>query len=196
MLVADAAQSIGSKVYVLGGGWTELQLEDFPSAAPFPFSVVVGITVPWNMTNQRFTFGLELVDADGSLVETVAEPHQFEQGRPPGLRPGATQRLNFAVPVLVEFPAPGRYVFRGLVEHAEAVVEERDEDAVDDEARRIVAADRRLADALGECVGRLEDLVRGQLGTDDLDERHQRRRVEEVHPDDALGPLRRGGDLG
>ena len=29
-------------------------------------------------------------------------------------------------------------------------------------------------------------LVLGQLGADDLDERHQRRRVEEVHPDDAL----------
>jgi hypothetical protein len=126
MLVADAAQSIGSKVYVLGGGWTQLLLEEFPSSSPIPFSVVVGITVPWNMTNQRFTFGLELVDADGSLLETVAETHEFEQGRPPGLRPGATQRLNFAVPVVAEFPAPGRYVFRGLLDgepRAEAVIE-------------------------------------------------------------------------
>jgi hypothetical protein len=126
MLVADSAQSIGSKVYVLGGGWTQLLLEEFPSAAPFPFAVVVGVNVPWNMTNQRFTFGLELVDADGTLVETVAEPHEFEQGRPPGLRPGATQRLNFALPVIAEFPAPGRYVFRGLLDgepRAEAVIE-------------------------------------------------------------------------
>ena len=126
MLVADAAQSIASKVYVLGGGWTELLLEDFPSSPPIPFSVVVGITIPWNMTNQRFTFALELVDADGSLVETVAEPHEFEHGRPPGMRPGATQRLNLAVPVATEFPAPGRYVFRGLVDgepRAEAVIE-------------------------------------------------------------------------
>jgi hypothetical protein len=78
------------------------------------------------MTNQRFTFALELVDGDGELVETVAEPHGFEQGRPPGLRPGATQRLNFALRVAVEFPAPGRYVFRGLLDgepRAEAVIE-------------------------------------------------------------------------
>ena len=40
---------------------------------------------------------------------------------------------------------------------------------------------------------RLDDVERGrdrlvgrQLGADDLDERHQRRRVEEVHADDAL----------
>ena len=39
-------------------------------------------------------------------------------------------------------------------------------------------------------------VVRGELGLHDLDERHQRRRVEEVHADDALGPGRRGRDLG
>ena len=42
----------------------------------------------------------------------------------------------------------------------------------------------------------LEGLVGGQLGADDLDERHQRSRVEEVHADDALRPCRRRRDLG
>ena len=59
-----------------------------------------------------------------------------------------------------------------------------------------MAADRRLADALAERERRLERLVRGQLGPDDLDERHQRRRIEEVHADDALRPARRARDLG
>ena len=35
-----------------------------------------------------------------------------------------------------------------------------------------------------------------ELGAHDLDERHQRRRVEEVHADDALRPRRGGRDLG
>ena len=73
-----------------------------------------------------------------------------------------------------------------LVEHAHAVVEERDQDPVDDETRRVVAADRVLAEPLAERVRGLEGLVAGALGADDLDERHQRRRVEEVHADDAL----------
>ena len=42
----------------------------------------------------------------------------------------------------------------------------------------------------------LERLVFGQLGADDLDERHQRRRVEEVHADDPSGRRRGGCDLG
>ena len=51
---------------------------------------------------------------------------------------------------------------------------------------RVVAADRMLAELLAERVRRLERLVGRQLRADDLDERHQRRRVEEVHADDAL----------
>ena len=82
-----------------------------------------------------------------------------------------------------------------LVEDADAVVEQRDQDAVDHETWGVVAADRRLADALGEGVGGLEDVVRCQLGADDLHERHQRSGVEEVHPDDPFRPCGRRGDL-
>ena len=48
-----------------------------------------------------------------------------------------------------------------------------------------------LAEPLADREGRLDGVVRRQLGADDLDERHQRRRVEEVHADDALGRRRR-----
>ena len=41
----------------------------------------------------------------------------------------------------------------------------------------------------------LEDVVGRPLGPHDLDERHQRRRVEEVHPDGTLGPLEHRCDL-
>ena len=117
------------------------------------------------------------MDVDPDEVDERAWPH-----RPAGAVP------HPRVEVL------GRHA--RLVEDADAVVEERDQDAVDDEARRVVAADRRLPDPLAERERRLERLVGSQLGANDLDERHQRRRVEEVHADDPLGPCRRGGDLG
>ena len=53
-----------------------------------------------------------------------------------------------------------------------------------------------LAQPLAERVGGVESLVRGSLGTDDLHERHQRRRVEEMHPDHALGSRGRPRNLG
>ena len=94
---------------------------------------------------------------------------------------------------------PGVQILRRharLVEDTDAVVQERDQDAVDHEAGRVVTADRRLPDPRAEREGGLERAVLGQLGADDLDERHQRRRVEEVHPDDTAGRVGRGRDLG
>lgn len=48
----------------------------------------------------------------------------------------------------------------------------------------------------GERLDVLEDVVGGDDGADDLDELLHRGGVEEVHADDALGVLRRDGDLG
>ncbi len=83
-----------------------------------------------------------------------------------------------------------------LVEDAQAVVQKRNQDTVDDEAGRVVAANDLLAEAGAHDRRRLHRVLRGELRLDDLDERHQRRRIEEVHADDALGPGRGGRDLG
>ena len=83
----------------------------------------------------------------------------------------------------------------GLVEDAHAVIQERDQDPVDDEAGRVVAGDRFLAEAPREGVGGLEGLVARIRRADHLDERQHRRRVEEVHADHSLGCPRRLGDL-
>jgi hypothetical protein len=72
----------------------------------------------------------------------------------------------------------------------------RVEDPVDDEARRVGADDRLLLDRLGEVEDRRRGLVGGVLAADDLDQRHDRRRVEVVEADDLLRPQRRLADLG
>ena len=84
-----------------------------------------------------------------------------------------------------------------LVEHPHAVVHQRDQDPVDDEPGRVVAAHRlacRACSANTYAVSAASSVVRSRA--DDLDERHQRRRVEEVHADDALRTLGRVRDLG
>jgi hypothetical protein len=120
LMVADGAQAVGGKLYILGGGWTHLFLPAFPGRAPHPFAVAVGITIPWNKTNTKFRFALELHDADGNLLDEEATPRaEFEQGRPPGLRPGTPQRIVFAVPIFAEFPEPGRYSFHVMLDERE-----------------------------------------------------------------------------
>src|SRR5262249_57707186 len=59
----------------------------------------------------------------------------------------------------------------------------------------LVAGYRFFADPFDEGVGGIEVRVARMSGPDHLDQRQDRRRVEEVEPDDAFGALRRLGDL-
>lgn len=113
LFVADGAHAVNGKLYVLGGGWSHLWLPEFPGSAPIPFAVALALKVPWNQTNRKQAWRLEVRDADDQPVgdQPVVAWGDFEQGRPPGLRPGADQRAVLALPVGIEFPEPGRYVF-------------------------------------------------------------------------------------
>ena len=83
-----------------------------------------------------------------------------------------------------------------LVEHANAVVQQRNQDAVDDEARRVVARHGLLACPFSPGIGGLDRFVGGLTRAHDLHQRKDRRGIEEVHAEDALRVLRRFRDLG
>ena len=83
-----------------------------------------------------------------------------------------------------------------FVENPHAVVEQRDQDPIDDEAGSVVAPDRLLARTLRPLLGGVDCGVGAPRCTHDLNQRQDRRRVEEVHPDDALGSCRGLRDLG
>ena len=70
------------------------------------------------------------------------------------------------------------------------------EDPVDHEAGHLGAGDRLLADRLGEVDRAADGLGRRVVAFDDLDQRHDRGRVEVVKADDLVGPLGRRADLG
>jgi hypothetical protein len=115
MLLADAAQAIDNKLYVLGGGWSVTGPDPTPSA------LALALKVPWDEANQRHALRIELLDSDGRPVRAAAEPDgppvviesQFEVGRPPGLRPGTPIDLAFAIGIgPMQLPPGGRYEWR------------------------------------------------------------------------------------
>ena len=98
MMLADSAQAIGGKLYVLGAGWNVATLNA-------PGAIAGIITIPWNETNKQHHLLLTLVNADGTPV-TVPTPNgsqplainvQFEVGRPPGVRPGSSTNSPIAI---------------------------------------------------------------------------------------------------
>lgn|SRR2546425_125386 len=98
VLLADAAQAVGGKLYILGGGWSV-------TAAPTPPSAIaIKIDVPWEEANQRHRLKCALLDEDARPVVVVTptgdQPLEitgdFEVGRPAGIRPGSSIDLALA----------------------------------------------------------------------------------------------------
>jgi hypothetical protein len=117
LLLADAAQAVNGKLYVLGGGWS------LTGPDPSAMALAVKIDVPWDRANIKHHWRLELLDGDGAPIEVPSAPAgeprplridgEFEAGRPAGLKPGTpldvALALNFAP---LPLPPGGRYVWR------------------------------------------------------------------------------------
>ena len=102
LILADAAQVQGEKLYMLGGGWSLIWAKEFP--AQHQMAVAAGILVPWMETNARHQFRIFVHDEDGASFGDVSG--EFEQGRPPGLPAGTTQRVMLTVNLGIRIEKP------------------------------------------------------------------------------------------
>ena len=91
MMLADSAQEVGGKLYILGGGWS------ITGPEPVPMAIALKLEVPWDRTNEQHSLLLELLDEDGEPVLVPGTDNdevplqvtgEFEAGRPPGIKPG------------------------------------------------------------------------------------------------------------
>src|SRR5438876_10546107 len=91
MMLADAAQAVNGKIYIMGGGWSVMRPE------PTPYAIALKVEVPWDETNKLHTLVLRLHDDDGRPVRVAARdedpivlqiPADFEVGRPAGVLAG------------------------------------------------------------------------------------------------------------
>ena len=106
LLVADRAEAVNGKLYLLGGGWDRITLSQFPGAANF--DVAFGVLVGYTETNERHEFALTLEDDDNQVVFGPVTRH-FELGRPPGLKLAQAQRFMMAVRGPFPIPRAGCY---------------------------------------------------------------------------------------
>jgi hypothetical protein len=105
LLLADRAEALNGKLYMMGGGWDRLGVGDFNQ--PVVLCIALGMVVPWNATNKHHTLALQIEDADGSRVAQVNA--QFVTGRPPQIEEGASQRLPMVINIGCILPGPGVY---------------------------------------------------------------------------------------
>jgi hypothetical protein len=117
MLLCDAAQQVGGKLYVLGGGWTHALART--TGQSFNMALAIVIAVPWDQTNVKHDVQARLLTEDGQPVnvegQQVQSTGQIEVGRPTGVKAGS--ELN--APIVLSFDgiplAPGGYVWELLI---------------------------------------------------------------------------------
>jgi hypothetical protein len=118
MVLCDGAQASGGKLYILGGGWSQIIVPDVPAN----MALAVKLGIPWHEANDPHHFIARLVTADGEQM-TVPNPEEnaepipiraegtVETGRPPGLAPGTEIDAPFVLPFNgIALPA-GAYVW-------------------------------------------------------------------------------------
>lgn len=93
LILADAAQVQGEKLFMLGGGWSLISAKEFP--AQHQMAVAAGILIPWMDTNARHQFRVIVRNEEGPTFGELTG--EFEQGRAPGLPAGTTQRVMLAI---------------------------------------------------------------------------------------------------
>ncbi|MEJ5220475.1 MAG: hypothetical protein WHT63_00530 [Tepidiforma sp.] len=104
-LLADHAEVLNGKLYLMGGGWDVRQAPAAPARAQF--AVAIGVRVEWDETNVPIALQLRLEDDDGAAVFQLAG--QLNVGRPPHVPAGSSQLIQAAVALNAELPAYGGY---------------------------------------------------------------------------------------
>ncbi len=110
LILADRAEAINGKLYLMGGGWDTFNIGN---DEPASFSVALAIMMPWHATNQDHMLTLSLQDADAN--ELLRVQAGLRTGRPPTMAEPAEQRVMIAFPVSVRFPTSGTYAVIGTI---------------------------------------------------------------------------------
>ena len=115
MMLADFAQAVNGKLYIMGGGWS------VTGPAPTPSALAIKVEVPWNETNRKHKMIVALLDSDYRPV-MVPTPDgrapleiagDFEVGRPPGIPAGVPIDVPMAFNIgPIPFPSAGRYIWK------------------------------------------------------------------------------------
>jgi len=108
MLLADAVQEAGGKLYVLGGGWSVRR-----GSGPFQMALAIKLEVPWTEANAPHQVVAELLNQDGQAALMNGDPVRIEGrvevGRPPGIPAGTGLDAPMALNIVGVQLEPGGY---------------------------------------------------------------------------------------
>lgn len=111
LLLADRAEAISGKLYMMGGAWDRMWVGDF--AQPQNVSFAVGIMIPWNATHEEHRLSMLVVDDRENEIANVQVG--FRAGTPPQMKKAETQKVLLAFNIQPQLKGPGTYKVRAMV---------------------------------------------------------------------------------
>jgi len=116
--LADSAESVNGKLYVLGGGIHTIWTGQVPMVYKRPLSFVLRIMLDVAEIGRTHKLEIQIMDEDGKSVTTVGGDLQIPMKNPDlpkGWRQGFTSVLNFQN---LTFPKFGNYSFNIVINNS------------------------------------------------------------------------------
>jgi hypothetical protein len=110
LLVADRAEVVNGKLYLMGGSWDRISPASFPHR--MLLGIALGVRIPFAHTDDQHTVAIELQHEGNRLVGFEA---RLTTGRPPGMA-GMDMLVPMAFNVPVAIPATGQMTLRASVD--------------------------------------------------------------------------------
>ena len=107
-LIADYAELVGGKLYVMGGDWDNTTAPEVP--AGIRMAIAVGVRLGWEETNTAIP--VEMTVHDDDAQELVRVNGSVQVGRPAEILPGSTQLAQIAINLQITLPTFGGYRVR------------------------------------------------------------------------------------
>lgn len=113
LILADRAEVLNGKLYIMGGAWDHIFATSLEGA--IPLHIACGVLIPYLETDDQHTLEVTFEDTDGTAV-VPSFSLAFKTGRPPTLEKGAKMRLPLAFETQIKFPKFDAYTISATVD--------------------------------------------------------------------------------
>jgi hypothetical protein len=113
LILADRAEVLNGKLYMMGGAWDHVFATNLEGS--IPLHIACGVLIPYLETDDQHTLEVAFEDTDGTAV-VPSFSLAFKTGRPPTLEKGAKMRLPLAFETRIKFPKFDAYTISATVD--------------------------------------------------------------------------------
>jgi hypothetical protein len=110
LLVADRAEVVNGKLYLMGGSWDRIQPQQFPHR--MMLGIAIGVRIPFAYTDDQHTVAIELLHNDTRMIGFEAK---LATGRPPGMA-GMDMLVPMAFNIPVAIPGEGQVTLKAVID--------------------------------------------------------------------------------